>query len=137
MNHFDTPTVTGMALGIPVSITTARAGRWLLPGSGQDHLFVADCVPLSIGRNRQRVAELLAFRIAIAIGIAIGELVCRVALRTSSCFRCKVETCAAGDTTKERVDHRDVANDDSDKGFATGPAARFLGTASTGLGEKR
>lgn len=95
-------------------------------------MLIADGVPLSISGNRQRVAELLALRIAVAVGIAIGELVCWVALRATS-FCSEVESCATGDAAEERVDHRDVANDNGDKGFATGPAAGLLGTVSTRL----
>lgn len=124
--------MTGMALRLPLTITTTSADGRLLPGGGQDHLFIADGVPLSIGWDGQGVAELLALRIAIAVGIAVGELVCRVALRATP-FCCQVESCAAGDTTEERVDHRDIADDDGDKGFTTGPATGLLRTVGTSL----
>ena len=78
------------------------------------------------------MAELLASALVRLVGIpvVIAQML-QVALRPAIGGDIAIGT--TEDTTDKRVDHGDVANDDGDKGFSTGPTASLLGTIGTGL----
>lgn len=70
VNYLDTGVLTGVTIGVPISITSGTRGR-LLSRCRQDHLFVACGVPLRVGWNRQGMAELLALSVSVVTCVAI------------------------------------------------------------------
>ena len=103
----------------------------------QDHLLViVDCVhPLAIPRNRQRVTEFLATTLVGLVGLV---LIPRHRIRqgiVGVARRREVSIGPAGDATDNGIDHGDIANDDGDEGFSTGPASGLGSTIGTGLAE--
>ena len=64
------------------------------------------------------IPVLIAYMLQVGLGSAVGG---DIAIGTTK------------DTTENRVDHGDIANDDGDKGFSAGPTASLLGTIGTGL----
>ena len=66
------------------------------------------------------IPVLIAYMLQVGLGSAVGG---DIAIGTTK------------DTTENRVDHGDIANDDGDEGFSTGPASGLGSTIGTGLAE--